>query len=44
MDGFIARVDRQLLGKALNPFFKAQYFKSFTKDNRAVAEAIREAS
>jgi hypothetical protein len=26
-------VDRQLLGKALNPFFKAPYFKSFTKEN-----------
>ncbi len=26
-------VDRQLLGKALNPFFKSPYFKSFTKDN-----------
>ncbi len=26
-------VDRQLLGKALNPFFKAPYFKGFTKDN-----------
>lgn len=26
-------VDRQLLGKALNPFFKAPYFKGFTKEN-----------